>query len=357
MLLSHLIAASEIVESVDDAFRWIFAISLFFIAGITVAMILFVVRYRHKKSPEAEDIHGSMKLEITWIVIPTIIVLFMFYKGFQGFWLMRHPPDDAMPVEVTGQQWYFTFHYPDADVTTSELYVPVNTPVKLLLSSKDVIHSLYIPHFRTKEDCVPGYVNHMWFQAEKPGEHTIFCAEFCGKDHSRMHTKVVVLEKDAFQKWLTARVQERFAPIVLDEAMDPNAEAIQKRDAPRIFRTYCISCHGPEGHGGLVDGARNFHKLDDKWKNGPTLSGIFTTLTEGLPGTQMRSFSNLSAWDRFALAHFVRGFAPPKELPPISREKLEKLVEKYQLDKQKAVPQTFPIEEAMKREVEEDRPK
>lgn len=355
MFPSSLLASSDVVRSVDDAFLWIFGISIFFIVGLTIAMIALIVKYRRSKHPEPADIHGSMKLEITWIVIPTLIVIFMFFKGYEGFILMRNPPDDAMVVDVEARQWFFSFHYPDDGITTSELHVPEQTPIKLNLTAPadDVIHSFYIPAFRTKEDCVPGYTNEMWFEADKPGRHTIFCAEFCGKDHAKMHTVVVVHPQDEYEAWLTKRVEERFAPIVLDRAVDPNSEEIQARDAPALYQTYCASCHGPEGRGGLVEGARDFRQLEG-WKNGPTLVGIFTTLTEGLDGTQMRAFTNLSAWDRFALAHYVRSFYKGDDRKVSTPEELEALVAKYELDKQQVVARTFPIDEAMRLQAEEN---
>ena len=354
MTLPHLLASAEIVRMVDDAFAWIFGISLFFLVLVTLVMIVFVVKYARKRNPNPADIHGHTKLEITWIVIPTILVMFMFYKGYQGFYEMRHPPADAMVVVVEARQWAFSFTYPDEGVTASELYVPIGTPIRLKLTTPidDVVHSFYIPDFRTKEDCVPGYENMMWFQADEVGEHNIFCAEFCGKDHAKMRSKVIVLEKDAFETWLDQRVKERYAPIALDVAVDPTSEEIQKRDAERLYQTYCTSCHGSKGRGGLVEGARNFHDLT-KWKNGPSITGIFKTLHDGIEGTKMRPFTNLSAWDRFALAHYVRAFSEGQERKEATREELEALVAEYKLDKQQVVARSFPIDEAMKLEAEE----
>lgn len=343
------LASSEIVRRVDDAFLWMGGISLFFIVGITVTMVAFVVKYRRERHPKAARIHGNTMLEITWIVIPTFIVMFMFYKGYEGFRVMRDPPRDAMVVEVEARQWAWTFRYPQENVSSSELYVPVNTAVKLLLTVPvgDVNHSFYLPSFRTKEDCVPGYVNTMWFEADRVGTHNIFCAEFCGLDHARMRSLLHVLSQEDYERWLDQKLQERYRPVDIVRALDPASPEIQAADAPTRFATYCSSCHGAQGQGGLVAGARDFRVLEG-WKRGPKVTQIWRTLTEGLEGTPMRAFTNLSAWDRFALAHHVRSFHPGTDLPQDTEQEAQDLVKLYKLDQQPVVTRAFPIDEAMK---------
>ena len=349
-----LLASSQVVEKVDEAFLWIGGISLVLLIGITLAMFWFIFRYRRTKHPKPSQVGGNTALEITWILIPTVIVLFMFWKGYEGFALMRDPPPDAMIVKVEARQWAWSFHYPDADVTTSELYVPVDTPVKLLLTAPadDVVHSFYLPAFRTKEDCVPGAETYMWFQADRISTYNIFCAEFCGKDHSRMISRLHVLSSEDYEAWLEAQIARRFRPVDIAVAKNPEAEEIRECEPASLYATYCASCHGREGYGGLVEGARNFHEVAD-WKRGVQLDKVFRTLTEGIDGTQMRSFTNLSAWDRFALAHYVRGFSAGKERPESTDEELAKLVSDYKLDEQPVIRREFPIEDAMRAMAEE----
>ena len=144
-----LLASRDVVDSVDEAFLWMGGISLVLLVGITAAMLLFVYRYRRSRHPKAADISGNTKLEITWIVIPTIIVLFMFWKGYEGFRLMRDVPADAMVVEVEGRQWEWWFHYPEADVTSPELYVPVGKPAASTYSSAlppETDHTMAVGH-------------------------------------------------------------------------------------------------------------------------------------------------------------------------------------------------------------------
>lgn len=195
-----IIAQSEFVKSVDFAFFFIVAISVFFLVLITGLMIYFVFKYNRKKHPKAENIHGSVPLEILWTVVPTILVLFMFYFGWIGYKDMSTIPDDAMVVNVTAQMWKWTFKYDNGKISDT-LYVPVNRAVKVILNSLDVNHSFYIPAFRVKKDVIPGRINTSWFKATEIGTYNIFCAEYCGLSHSYMYTEVVVLSLDDFIAW------------------------------------------------------------------------------------------------------------------------------------------------------------
>jgi len=191
---------SSYATLVDQAFWYILGISAVLLVGITAVMIYFAVRYSRKRNPVATQIHGSVALETLWTVIPTLLVLTMFYYGWTGFRVMRAVPEDAMPVKVTARMWSWNFTYPDGR-QSPELVVPVGRPVKVELGSQDVIHSFYVPAFRIKEDATPGRVNHAWFQAEEPGEYDLFCAEYCGDQHAKMLTKVRVLPAAEYASW------------------------------------------------------------------------------------------------------------------------------------------------------------
>lgn len=222
--------ASNFVKGVDLSFAVIFGISLFFLIGITAVMIYFVIRYRRKKNPKATNIEGNNTLEIIWTVIPTILVLIMFYFGWAGYAPMRKPPKDAMPVKAIGQMWSWTFEYPNGK-RSSTLVVPKDKPVKLDLVSLDVLHSLYIPAFRVKEDVVPGKNNFMWFIAQQEGSYDLFCAEFCGDRHSYMLSKVEVVPESEFNEWLIKSI--------VPEDEHPGLTLI-KQNA-------CITCHSQDG--------------------------------------------------------------------------------------------------------------
>lgn len=200
-----IIAQSEFVKSVDFAFFFIIAVSVFFLVLITFLMIYFVFKYNRKRNPKAKNIHGNVPLEILWTVVPTILVLFMFYFGWIGYEEMSSIPKDAIVVDVTAQMWKFNFKYANGRVSDT-LYVPVNKPVKVVLNSLDVNHAFYIPAFRVKKDVIPGRQNTSWFTATEEGSYTIFCAEYCGLNHSYMYTQVVAIPENNFNTWLDTGV-------------------------------------------------------------------------------------------------------------------------------------------------------
>jgi len=191
---------SNFVEGVDNAFVVILGISLFFLIAITLTMIGFVIKFNRKKNPKAKNVKEDMRLEVLWTVIPTILVLIMFYYGWVGYKAMRDFPEDAMHVKATGRMWSWSFEYKNGKVSPT-LKVPVNKAVVLDLFSPDVLHSLYIPAFRIKEDVVPGINNKMWFEAYEEGEYDILCAEYCGERHSFMLSKVEVMSEENYNNW------------------------------------------------------------------------------------------------------------------------------------------------------------
>lgn len=222
--------ASNFVEGVDLAFTIILGASLFFLIAITILMIYFVIRYRKSKNPKASQIHGNNKLEIIWTVIPTILVLIMFYYGWMGYKPMREVPDDAIPITVYGQMWSWSYKYENGKIS-DKLVVPLDKAVRLDLVSRDVIHSFYIPAFRIKEDVVPGVNNFMWFIAQEEGSYNVFCAEYCGDRHAYMLSTVEVIPETEYLAWLDRSD--------IPEDQHPGL-TILKQNA-------CISCHSLDG--------------------------------------------------------------------------------------------------------------
>lgn len=194
--------ASTFAEGVDLAFYLILGTAVFFLVGITVVMIYFVIKYNKKRHPKADtSIEGSVKLELIWTIIPTLLVFVMFYFGWAGFAPMRDVPDEAIPVKAIARMWSWTFEYANGK-KSEKLIVPKDKPVKLDMISVDVIHSLYVPAFRVKEDVVPGRTNQMWFTATEFGSYDLFCAEYCGLRHAYMLTTVEVVEDSIWQEWI-----------------------------------------------------------------------------------------------------------------------------------------------------------
>ena len=222
--------ASNFTEGVDLAFKVILGISLFFLVGITTVMLYFVYRYNRKRHPAAVQFKDNNILEITWITIPLILVLLMFYYGYVAFSPMRNVPSDAIPITVIGKMWVWNFEY-EGGKQSPVLVVPLNKAVKLNLHSDDVIHSLYIPAFRIKEDVVPGKNNYMWFIAQQTGEYDVLCTVYCGLRHSYMETKTKVVSEAEFAAWLKA---------LPDKTNEPEGLTILKKNA-------CTGCHSIDG--------------------------------------------------------------------------------------------------------------
>lgn len=190
------------VRGVDLAFWYILGVSVILLTGITIVMIYFTIRYRRSKNPVPTDIRDNLNLEVVWTVIPTIIALTMFWVGWQSYIGLRDVPEGAIEIEVAGQMFSWVFMYPNDKETENELVVPLGKPIKLNISSWDVVHSFYIPAYRIKVDAVRGMTTYAWFNADKVGEYDIFCAEYCGTDHSYMTGTLKIIPEAEYNAWL-----------------------------------------------------------------------------------------------------------------------------------------------------------
>jgi cytochrome c oxidase subunit II len=294
--------ASNFVQGVDLTFIIILGASVFFLVSITAVMIYFVIRYRRSKNPKATNIEGNNTLEIVWTVIPVILVLIMFYFGWMGFKPMRNVPKDAIPIKGIGQMWAWSFEYENGK-KSPELIVPLNKPVRINLSSLDVIHSLFIPAFRIKEDAVPGRNNFMWFIAQDTGTYNIFCAEYCGDRHSYMLSHVRVLPEDDYSTWLASATEV--------PAGEAAGLTLMKQNA-------CVTCHSQ-------DGSRIV---------GPSFKGLFgkneTVITNGSERevTVDEEYIKKSIYD--PNADVVKGYTPglmPSQKDKLTDEDVKKIVE------------------------------
>jgi cytochrome c oxidase subunit 2 len=190
---------------VDRAFYYILGISAALLVMITLTMIWFVIRYRRSRHPVAADIRGNWKLEVVWTLVPTAIALSMFWVGWSSYTGLRNVPANALEIEVYAQMYSWIFVYPDDRETENELVVPLDRPVKLNITSEDVIHSLFIPAFRVKVDAVPGVSTHAWFLPDREGQYFIQCTEFCGVGHADMTASLRVVSGEEYQRWLAAQ--------------------------------------------------------------------------------------------------------------------------------------------------------
>ncbi|HEX9735853.1 MAG TPA: cytochrome c oxidase subunit II [Thermoanaerobaculia bacterium] len=197
--------ASTLASKVDALYFFALAVSAFFSLLIAVLIFFFFVRYRRRiDGPQVgERIHGSTPLEIVWSAIPFVITMVMFVWGAMVYYEKSQVPADAEEFLATGKQWMWKFQHPEGHREINALHVPVGKRIRITMTSEDVIHSLFIPAFRIKQDVLPGRYTTLWFEATRPGTYHLFCAEYCGAEHSRMIGSVYVMEQDDYQDWLS----------------------------------------------------------------------------------------------------------------------------------------------------------
>ena len=249
--------SSSNAGDVDTLFYFILAICLVFFVLIVGIMTSFAWLYRSRDgyTPGQAPNHSNL-LEITWSVIPAILVAVIFVWGFYGYVSSQQPPEGSYEIEVIAKKWSWSFVYPNGHVD-NQLHVPVDKPIRLVMSSDDVIHSLFVPAFRVKRDLVPGRYSSTWFQATKTGEYILFCTEYCGTGHSLMNSKVVVHPFGEFDKWLEK------AANFLDEVSPVEAGKILYE------RRGCAQCHS----------------IDGSARSGPTFLGTYGTQQEMADGS------------------------------------------------------------------------
>lgn len=196
-------AKSTIAGDVDSLFGFMLLTSFVIFVGIIIAIITFIIIYKRKSEQDVTSlIDHNTTLEVVWSIIPLFLIVFVFYWGFTDYLRLNKAPDDAYEVQVIGQKWNWAFKYANGYTSPNELVVPVGRPIKLVMQSRDVLHSFYIPDFRIKHDVIPNRYTSVWFEAIETGESVIFCTEYCGTSHSNMLAKVKVVDNAEFEKFL-----------------------------------------------------------------------------------------------------------------------------------------------------------
>jgi cytochrome c oxidase subunit 2 len=238
--------ASTFAWQVDLLYFYLIAVSVAFSIPIVVAIFYFGLRYREReKYATPDEMHGSMVLETVWSIIPFVISMTIFLGGAIVYFNQFNPPADAMEVYVVGKQWMWKVQHETGQREINELHVPVGRPVKLTMTTEDVLHDFSIPAFRTKADVVPGRYTYLWFEATKPGKYHLFCAEYCGLNHSGMGGYVYVMEQRDFDNWLSGNVSGQ-TPVEAGKDLFTN-------------KLGCASCHagGPQQRGAKLEGVFN----------------------------------------------------------------------------------------------------
>lgn len=278
--------SSTIAGEVDALFYFILIATAIVFAIVVSGLVLFSIRYRRRTAtaPLTSGKAHDTKLEIIWTVIPTILVIILFFWGFNVYLKMRVVPRNAMEIKVTGRQWFWVFDYPDGTKAMNELVVPAGKPVRLLLSSEDVIHSFYIPAFRIKMDALPNRYTETWFEATQTGTFDIFCAEYCGKGHSEMTGLVKVLTPEDYTAWRDSSL-----------AAVPETTSPVDRGRQLFSQRACNTCH-------TIDGAPMV---------GPTFKNLYghtVTLEGGSSVTADENYIRRSILE--PKAEIVSGFQP-----------------------------------------------
>jgi cytochrome c oxidase subunit 2 len=236
--------ASTIAQGVDHLYYFLTGVTLFFTALIFLVVFYFAIRYRRRSEDEKPPlIHGSLPLEIAWTVIPFAITVVIFVWSASLYFRNARPPEASMEIFVVGKQWMWVLQHPEGPKEINELHVPVGRPVKLTMTSQDVIHGFFIPAFRIKKDVLPDRYTSIWFQATKTGKFHLFCTQYCGAEHARMGGWVHVLPPADYEQWLSGRAK---------------GESMAAAGARLFAQLGCVSCHAADGTG-----------------RGPLLEGVF----------------------------------------------------------------------------------
>lgn len=246
--------------AVDNLYMFIFWLSVFFFVLIAGLVGWFAVRYRRRSERDrTSNVHHNFALEVTWSVIPLFLLLIVFFWGFKDYMTATVSPGNAMEINVTGEKWIWTFEYPDGMRSIGELYVPVSRDVKLIMISKDVLHSFFVPGFRIKMDVLPNRYTEQWFRSDVPGEYQVQCTEYCGKGHSQMNAKIVVMTPEEYQDYL--------------ENGPKNLRDMPLKELGKLlYETRgCVTCHSIDGSRGQGPSWKGIYGQEHKMSDGRSM--------------------------------------------------------------------------------------
>jgi cytochrome c oxidase subunit II len=295
--------ASTVAPSIDHLHYFVILTTMAGATAITIIGGLLLIRYRRGRVP-APLPAPTIPLWVELGIIGGLLTLFLSWWaiGFMQYLRLRVPPEDTLDVYVTAKQWMWRFTYPDGSGSIATLYVPAGRPVKVILTSRDVIHSFFVPDFRVKQDAVPGRFTTAWFTVREPGVHQILCAEFCGTSHSTMRGEVVALAPEDYTRWLAARSPTENRPggtyrepASVDEFAHGELTSLVREGERAAARHGCLRCHTLDGSPHIGPSWAGLYRSEVR------LSGDRTVLAD-------ESYLTESMMD--PLAKVVAGFTP-----------------------------------------------
>nr|WP_235216869.1 cytochrome c oxidase subunit II [Archangium violaceum] len=333
--------ASTVAKDVDHLHYVIITTAMVAATVIFGTAAYFLIRFRRRSETEVtRRVEGTLVWEVLFVGVPLSTFLVWFFVGYHDFIRMQTPPPDAMDVYVVGKQWMWQFTHPEGPNSIGVLRVPVGKPVRLLLTSRDVIHSFYVPAFRIKQDALPGAYTQTWFEVTKPGSYRVMCAEYCGLKHSEMWAEVQALSPEDYEAWM----QEQRRGLVSRRDASPSAP---EREEPHKPARQAASYDAQNPHGEVMYGERGTlaergervaaergclkcHTVDGTAHIGPTWLGLYgrrERLTTG--ETVVADEAYLTESMMKPGARLVEGFEPvmPSYLGELEAAEVAALVE------------------------------
>lgn len=292
---------STMASNVDSLYWFLIIISVIASLLVICGMMWFIFKYRRKsENDKTAYITHNHLAEFLWSFIPLVLFMVAFVWGWKVFVDLRKPPEGAYEVYVKAYKWAWEFEYNNGKQSPGELVVPAGRPIRLVMTSKDVLHSFFVPSFRIKQDVVPGMYTQTWFEAPEEGEFQIFCTEFCGLNHSGMLAKVKVVSQEKFDAWLQGKAIEKLTPLQLGEKL--------------YVTRNCNGCHSTDG----------------SIKVGPSFKGLFgkeRTFADGSTTVADENYIRNSLLN--PNSQVVKGFTPqmPTYAGQVSDEDIMALIE------------------------------
>jgi len=303
--------ASQFAESIDQLHYFVIIVTMLASAAVGLGALFLFMRYRRtsfrQKTPHVE---APWPLEVGFTIIPLVLFLLWFGIGYRDYIWMTTPPKDAMDIYVMGKQWMWKFNYAGGPNAIGTLHVPTGRPVRLLITSRDVLHSFYVPAFRVKQDALPGRYTQLWFTATKPGTYPIFCAEYCGLSHSQMWGNVVVMPGPEFDKWYADQTQG------LVERADTGDDPLLRADASRLVKQGqklsgdygCLKCHSVTGEQHIGPTWVGMYGREEKLADGSTVKIDEAYMTESMMDPNLKLVAGYSA----VMPSFQGRLTPPE---------------------------------------------